>query len=82
MKGVADGPAMIGVLYAGVLLLSLLPQEWKLGSIAHSHEVIRINGPGHHARQPLVKGVVRLDSDGLLVVKTDPAVTTGTRRVK
>ena len=85
MKGVADGPAMIGsgklcasVLYAGILL----PQEGKLCSIAHSHEVVRINGPGHHAGQPLVIGVVRLDGDGLLVVKTYPAVTTETRRVK
>ena len=58
------------------------PQEWKLGSIAHSQEVISIDGPGHHAGQPLVEGVVRLDSDGLLVVKTDPAVTTETRGVK
>ena len=71
-----------GACYAGISLLYSLPQEWKLGSIAHSHEVIRINGPGHHAGQPLVIGVVRLDGDGLLVVKTYPAVTTETRRVK
>ena len=55
-----------------------LPQERKLCSIAHPHEVISINGPGHHSRQPLVEGVVRLHSDGPLVVKTDPAVSTET----
>ena len=54
----------------------LLPQQRKLGTVAHAQEVVSIDGPGHHTCQPLVEGVVRLDSDGPLVVKTDPAVTT------
>ena len=56
----------------------LLPQERKLCTIAHAHEVISVNGPSHHSCQPLVEGVVGLDSDGPLVVKTDPAVSTAT----
>ena len=86
VKRVADGPVIIG---SGKLhdlcriwVLSVLPQERKLCSVAHSHEIIRVDGPGHHTGKPLVKGVVRLDCNGLLVVKTDPAVTTETRGVK
>merc|ERR1712066_194521 len=43
-------------------------------------QVISVNGPSHHSSQPLVEGVVGLDSDGPLVVKTDPAVSTVHKR--
>ena len=50
-------------------------QEGKLWPVAHAKEVIGVDGPSHHTRQPLVIGKLGLQSDRSFIVITEPTVS-------
>ena len=50
-------------------------QEGELWTVAHAQEVVSVDRPGHHTRQPLVIGELGLQSDRSFIVITEPTVS-------